>query len=751
MLCMALLFGAQLYTGNWLQTDLQALLPQQAGRSPILLAAENKQENSMNRQVIALIGHHEAAQAFKLAAAIAEQWRQSTLFQQVDARQQPDPALLRDEIKRLRLAVLPVDIRRQLLNEPSAYFQQYAEQILNPFMATHLLPTEQDWLGFGRFVLPQSRLHGRVMWHAGNGMLYIPSADKTWVLLRAELADGNLINPQQSLPALMRGGEQVVQQQDGEWLVAGSALFAAAAKQQAEKESRSMALIGIGLTLLLLLAVFRTLRVLWLFLPIAAGMLAGVSLTILVFGQIHILTLVIGTSLIGVLIDFPLHWLSGALFNSDWQAEKAMRKLRLTFLVSLLVTLLGYALLGFTRLPVLRQTALFSAVALLSAVLCTWFYLPARFNMVRMRKVRSFFGENFSFRLSSVGRKWIVSGIAVWLAVGIYHSEWQDDVRQWVALPPQLLAQVQKIGSITGIEPGSRYFLLIAENDDSLLEADNTLREQLLDLQTHNKLQDFQSLSRWIMSAREQQDFIRQLTRNIQAQDYAVLSQIGMPAERIAQELQALSTQPQVLLGEALDMQIAQGYRPLYLGELAAGKVAALVNVSGITDLQAVSALADNRTVYWLDKPAQLNRTFQQTRDQAAWLKGLSFLLAGLLLWRFFGLRRTLRMLFVPLLAIVATIGILGWLKVPVTLFSMFGLLLVSAIGIDYTAYMQTVQAPLYAKRAALSLAAATTLISFVLLALSSTPAVAYFGLSVSIGVLLSILIIFMLYNKPGM
>ena len=71
----------------------------------------------------------------------------------------------------------------------------------------------------------------------------------------------------------------------------------------------------------------------------------------------------------------------------------------------------------------------------------------------------------------------------------------------------------------------------------------------------------------------------------------------------------------------------------------------------------------------------------------------------------------------------------------------MFGLLLVSAIGIDYAVYMQTVNEPRFDKQFTLTLAACTTLISFSLLAMSSTPAVAAFGLTVSLGVLFSLLL----------
>ena len=91
------------------------------------------------------------------------------------------------------------------------------------------------------------------------------------------------------------------------------------------------------------------------------------------------------------------------------------------------------------------------------------------------------------------------------------------------------------------------------------------------------------------------------------------------------------------------------------------------------------------------------------------------------------------------------TVAAFGWLAMPISLFTMFGLLLVSAIGIDYTAYMQTAPEPLHSKRVAILLAASTTLISFLLLSLSSTPAVASFGISVSIGILFSVLSTFKL------
>ena len=732
------MLGYLVKKGDWLQTDLRALLPQEQGWTDLQIQADQHQEALLNQQVIVLIGHQDPQTAFQLNENIAQQWRQSGLFTQVNDKMQPNLTTLREEIKQLRLATLPQGIRQQLLNNPQAYFQHYAEQITNPFAQTNLLSLEQDWLGFGRFVLAQAQSQNRVQWNAENSMLYIVEKEKTWVLLRGVLAQGSLINPSLKLTALLTENRKQVDADGGQMLATGAALFAAQAKMKAERESTLMSLLGVSLTLLLLLTTFRTLRVLWLFLPIVAGMLSGVTATVLAFGQIHILTIVIGTSLIGVLIDFPLHWLSSSLSNLQWNGVQAMKKLRFTFLISLFVTLLGYGLLGFTALPVLKQTALFSAIALIAAMLATLLFLPPRFRRYQAKplpsrpKVRLFFDPFLQRKIGPLP----LALLLLFIVGGLYQSKWQDDIREWVSMPQSMLNEAKQIGDLTEIDLGNRYFLVIADNDDELLAKEDALTQKLAEQKI-----PYRALSQWIMSPTQQAQFLQALNTNLKPQDYAILEDIGVPPERIQTALIDLTHASPLQLSTALQTQVGQAWQTLYLGNMN-GKVAGVVQVSG-SATQSLTHFANQQDIFWQDKRAHLNQAFQATRDQAAWLKVLSFLFAGILLWRFFGAKNTLKMLLPPLCAIVTTVAVFGWFGWPISLFTMFGLLLVSAIGIDYTAYMQTANEPLYGKYIAVLLAATTTLISFVLLGLSSTPAVASFGLSVSIGVLLSVIMTF--------
>ena len=170
------------------------------------------------------------------------------------------------------------------------------------------------------------------------------------------------------------------------------------------------------------------------------------------------------------------------------------------------------------------------------------------------------------------------------------------------------------------------------------------------------------------------------------------------------------------------------------------GRFAAVVRLNGMTDEAAVRAVAQHVSgIHWADKRAHLNELFHHTRNQAAWLKLASYALAWLLLWKMFGFKRGSKILAVPLAAAICTVAVLGLAGIPVSLFAMFGLLLVSAIGVDYAVYAATAHHSAPAKLGGMLLAAATTAISFALLAISSTPAVAAFGMTVTIGVAFNI------------
>ena len=139
-----------------------------------------------------------------------------------------------------------------------------------------------------------------------------------------------------------------------------------------------------------------------------------------------------------------------------------------------------------------------------------------------------------------------------------------------------------------------------------------------------------------------------------------------------------------------------------------------------------------------LDKREELNELFSQTRYQALFIKIFSLFLAFFALLYFTGFKRALLIIFLPSMASIITIAIFSYLNLSIGLFTIFGMLLAAAIGLDYVLYAIYAKEGKKLKITAISLAAITTGISFALLAFSSIPAVKEFGMSVAFAVFIS-------------
>ena len=118
--------------------------------------------------------------------------------------------------------------------------------------------------------------------------------------------------------------------------------------------------------------------------------------------------------------------------------------------------------------------------------------------------------------------------------------------------------------------------------------------------------------------------------------------------------------------------------------------VAAMVSLQGSNNpaLLRVQAL-DLPGVELVDRLGELNKVFADTQISAAELKLASCVLIVLVLILRFGFGGALRIVALPLLAALCSLASLGWLGQPLTLFSLFGLLLVTAISVDYAILMR--------------------------------------------------------------
>ncbi|MFN1268797.1 MMPL family transporter [Pseudomonas lundensis] len=737
--------GWQWRQGAPLSANLMALVPGDAPDA-LQLRAEQRMQEPLNREMLVLVGSADRQQAINMAQQLGEQWQASGLFEQVQWNLQADLPALREQLLRGRLAMLSAADREQLIVHPDAFIEQRVQALFDPFTGFSLVPSQDDWLGLTGRIQNSQPQRGAVQLDIGSGALMAHADGKQWVLLRAR-TQGNAFDltlPMQVAALLEQSRAQAATQQV-ELLAASGLLYAASGQQQA---SREITWVGGGATvgiLLLLLLAFRRWRVLLAFVPVLVGMLFGAVACVAFFGSMHVMTLVLGSSLIGVAVDYPLHYLSKSWSLKPWRSWPALRLTLPGLSLSLATSCIGYLALAFTPFPALTQIAIFSAAGLVGAYLSAVCLLPALLNGVVLRpaqwplNVAQCLLNARQALLKKVPTPALLALLLMFCAAGLWQLNSKNDIRQWVSAPPQLMTQAQAIARITGYQPTSQFFLVRADSEQQLLERQAALSERLDALIGKGTLQGYLALNQLVSPPREQQRLRAALSAL--PRHWQPLLALGVPLAALQNELAQLQALPEQRIEAALNGPLAEPWRLLWLGRDADG-VAAMVSLQGLNDASLLREQArDLPGVELVDRLGDLNSVFAATQISAAELKLLSCALIVLLLIAPFGLGGAVRIVALPLLAALCSLASLGWLGQPLTLFSLFGLLLVTAISVDYAILMREQIGGAAVSLLGTLLAALTTWLSFGLLAVSSTPAVSNFGLSVSLGLAFSFIL----------
>ncbi|WPC05586.1 hypothetical protein SBP02_02175 [Pseudomonas benzenivorans] len=732
--------------GPPLSANLLDLLPRGADDAR-LAEAERRMQEPLNRDLLLLIGHPQRQQAIVLAQRLGRDWQASGRFAQVQWRLEADLEALRLQLRANRLALLPTADRQQLIERPDEFIAQRAVQLFDSFAGLGLLPLAQDWLGLGLRAQQTIAAQGPLQTDLGSGALLLQADGLTWVLLRARShSDAFDLQAPPAIAAEVQRARTALEQQGAQLLASSGVLHAAAGQARASREIGLLggaALLG---TLALLLLAYRRPRALLALLPVAVALLAGCAVCVLVFGQINALTLVLGASLIGVAADFPQHYLSKSWAAPQWQGWSALHATLPGLSLSLGTNLIGYLALAFTPFPALSQIALFSAAGLIGAYLCAVCLLPAWLDAGRWRPAPALLDGaerllGWRARLLEVtGSRAPLALLLLFCGGGLWQLQAQNDLRQWLGAEPQLQAEARRIAELTGQQPTSQFFLVRARDEAQLLQRQAALSARLDVAIGEGELRDYRALSQLLAPPAELQTLRAALQRL--PQHWQPLLQLGLAEAALHAELTELLDTPQPTLEQALAGPLGEPWRPLWLGPSADGEVAGLVSLQG----QAAPALLRSAAqgldgVQLVDRLGELDRLFAASQLNAAELKLLSCLAIVLLLWLPFGLTGALRVVGLPLLAALTAAACLGWLGQPLTLFSLFGLLLITALGVDYCILQREAIGGAAVSLLGTLLAALTSWLSFGLLLLSQTPVIANFGLAVSLGLFFAFLL----------
>lgn len=767
LLAIAALLGCAVHMQEHLpvETNLLALLPA-TERNPVAEEAVNKLAEAAGNRAIFLVSHTSSEQAFSAASEFAGTLRDSGKFYHVLAEIPPlDPAALTDVFLPYRFQLLSQEDRQQLQQVANNPYPLLEERLQNklyaPFRFGISLPIAQDPMGFIDRWLASLPLKSLQL-EPDNGMLARETEGKTWVFVSAEL-NGSAYRSevQNDVFSAVSQAEAKLRQQypEATLLRTGTVFYAGAAHAEAEGEMHRIGIVSLIGMLALMFLVFRSIRPLLLgLLSVIFGISSALAVTLAVYGDIHLITLVFGASLIGEAIDYAIQYFAAHLgAGKTWEPMHGLRRIRAGLLIALLTSLMGYAALALAPFPALAQIALFALVGLSAACLSVFLLLPAFLRRPSQRDV------NHAVTLTQhILLKWqhrirpahclFASLLILLLAVpGWMQLQANDDVHILISRPAELVAQENTIRHIIGFDNSSQFFLVEGHDTESLLQHEEALASRLSALVQNGKLGNFQGVSSFVPSQQRQQEN-HSLWHSImqdEARFQALLSAAGLRDEVAQAQIQDFksSSNDSLTVDHWLAQPLGKPYQFLWLGNTGQG-MASIMLPQGIQDVSALAqAAAALPGVTFVDKAGSVSALFHEYRQWSIWWLAIAIGLIFSVLTLRYRWRQALVILLPTLLAMAITMSLFGYLAIPLTLFNMMSLMLMLGIGVNYAIFLREGGVHRAATLAGVMLSAGTTLLSFGMLAFSRMPALSGFGLTLLSGIAISALLAPMLLS----
>ncbi|MCR5414214.1 MAG: MMPL family transporter [Kiritimatiellae bacterium] len=213
--------------------------------------------------------------------------------------------------------------------------------------------------------------HGE--WKRRDGVLMAERNGTTSILVAVELAAETARDTDRTIAFADRLASAIAEAQGGGVSVTagGIPMHTARAARKCKKEIGLLSAASLAFIVLLSVFAFRSARWLPLLaLSLGTSALAGALALVAFFPSFHLMTLVFGTTVLGLVVDYSFHW----LMMKKGSGAKVAKSLAVSFAT----TELSLLPLALSSMPVLRQSATFLAFALAAALLTVLFAYPRR-------------------------------------------------------------------------------------------------------------------------------------------------------------------------------------------------------------------------------------------------------------------------------------------------------------------------------------------------------------------------------------
>jgi predicted exporter len=565
-----------------------------------------------------------------------------------------------------------------------------------------------------------------------------------YVMIRGAIAPTGLsLNNKESAVEKIYAACAGLKRDDLDFVYSGVPFHSYESSSSAQKEISIISTVSLIAIILLFLLIFRSI------LPIAAAVgaagfsiLLAFSSALLCFREVHILTLVFGTTLIGTCVDYSVHffiqWKRNSLLKSGVEVRSRIFKgIALSFVSSVVC----FLVLLFAPFVILRQFAVFSFMGLLSSFLTVNCIFPL------LKKPAGDSAARSSVRITSHApykiTLLIILGLVLTSLLFINRSRVrvENNIASLYTMQGKLLESEMISGKVLRTGSAGWYFIVSGESPEETMEHEEALRAALDREIEKGSLGSYAALSVFIPSEKTQRENYRAAGNLLPLASDQYLN-LGFPPQaadffRVDYESAA---EHFVRADAELPPFLADLASNLWIGPAAGGKFYSCVMPLHARDENIFRQIAaQEKNVFFVNKVKDIGAELDRLTKIMLGLFLLAYGIIAIMVRFFYSWKKTLRICAVPLLLVLAVIAILACLDIPLGFFPVVGLILVFGLGLDYIFYITEADRPGNSADKGLTslaifLSFATTALSFGALALSSFTPVHLFGLAVFSG-----------------
>lgn len=750
-----------------LETNILKLLPE-TQTDPVTEEAYRQFELATGRKTVFMVGSTDVAKAKSGAEKLYKAMEASGLFSGITYRVDPNRARKTYEVYEPHRQSLLSDEERGYLQQgkPELLVSQAAKTLMSPVSMGSSAGLASDPLFTFREFLKELQAQAGAF-SINEDVLVASHGDKHYVILVGVLQDNAFsVRAQERFQAFYSQAKAEVQQDPQvQLLSAGVIHHAVAGTNSARQDISTIGVGSIAGVFLLMFIAFRSVGPLFVSaLPVIVGFIAALFVCVLVFGKVHLFTLVFGSSLVGVSIDYAFHFMAERLSaGKRWNPSEGLGHIFAGITLGLITSLAAYLALAIAPFTGLRQIAVFSVVGLTGAYLTVVLWFPALLKKpsaeatpVTLRLSKAFirawskWAPSASQTRRGGPKKFLLGFLVVFLALTWYiagHLKVDDNIRALQSSPASIVQEENLVKDIVGTSSGTQFFVLRGSSEDEVLSLEERLTQDLDGEQKKGHIKRYRAISKVLPSASRQQQNYQLMRAQVLDPKSAVsqyLADMGFEDEVVKKFRSSYQPNEQKpLTVEAwLRSPLRELYQPLWIAHPNENVYASIVILDGVTNLDAMRETAERLPgVAFVSRADDISALLQTYRRLSSWLVAGAYCSIFLMLLARYRLENAFAVMIAPVGAGLTALAVTAAAGISINLFNTLALIIVLGIGIDYTIFFAERPSDRGVTMHAVFLSAVTTILSFGLLALSGTPVIASFGLMVFVGILVSVLL----------